>query len=171
MDDKKIPDHGIFKNNPIYLKSFVQKFVELITINGESHTGTVYTIDPVSESVILLKKNNDVISMDIIMGHAVKSLAVKSGVLPVEPDEVFPSESAPGLSKEEINELRNKLKDWLCKNRLPIEEDGEILRLQGVLEIHPPYGINQCVSGNEIILGRVQQLITIMPTSVSHLEP
>lgn len=41
--------HKVFINNPIHLKSYVQKYVEVKTADGNVHSGTVYTIDPVSE--------------------------------------------------------------------------------------------------------------------------
>ncbi|KAJ9593700.1 hypothetical protein L9F63_014748, partial [Diploptera punctata] len=44
------PIHSVSKTNPVELKKYVQKFVEIVTIDGEKLIGTVYTIDPVSES-------------------------------------------------------------------------------------------------------------------------
>lgn len=41
--------HNVFTNNPIELKSFVNKYVEVETVKGLKYYGTVYTIDPVSE--------------------------------------------------------------------------------------------------------------------------
>lgn len=41
--------HNVFTNNPVQLKSFVNKYVEVETVKGLTYYGTVYSIDPVSE--------------------------------------------------------------------------------------------------------------------------
>ncbi|PSN33120.1 hypothetical protein C0J52_15545 [Blattella germanica] len=151
--------------NPVELKEYVHKSVEIVTIDGEKITGTIYTIDPVSESVILLTKKNEKSCMDIVMGHAVKSIVVSSSCVQPEPDDLFPTVSV-NISKEEVQQRKQKLKNWLCSNRIPIEEDGDLLKVKDALQIHPPYGQEHCLSGNEIILGRVQTLIASMPEEV-----
>jgi gem associated protein 6 len=103
--------------------------------------------------------------MDIIMGHAVKSLVISSADVCIGPEDIFAPVSV-NISKEGITQKKEKLKNWLCKNRIPVEEDGELLRLRDALQIHPPYGEDQCLSGNEIILGRVKDLIVKMPDSI-----
>lgn len=42
--------HDVFTVDPIHLKSYVDRFVELKLANGETLNGTVYTIDPVSQT-------------------------------------------------------------------------------------------------------------------------
>lgn len=113
-------------------------------------------------SVVLITQKNGNTCMDIVMGHAVKSLVISSSNVCTDPQEIFPSVSI-NISKEEVELRKQKLKSWLCQNRIPVEEDGELLRLKDALQIHPPYGKDQCLSGNEIILGRVQDLIGTMP--------
>ena len=100
--------------------------------------------------------------MDIVLGHAVKSIVIKSSSIQQDSEDPFTS-VAVKISKEEVELRKEKLKQWLCRNRIPVEEDGELLKLKDVLEIQPPYGKEQCLSGNEIILGRVQTLIATMP--------
>jgi gem associated protein 6 len=51
----------------------------------------------------------------------------------------------------------------LLKNRLPVEINGELLNVAEALVIQPPYGSENCVSTNEIILGKIQGLIKNMP--------
>lgn len=116
-------------------------------------------------SVVLVTQKNGNTCMDIVMGHAVKSLVISSADVCIGPEEVF-SPVSVNISKEEVAERKEKIKKWLCKNRIPIEEDGELLRLRDALQIHPPYGKDQCLSGNEIILGRVQDLIATMPDDI-----
>lgn len=156
------PNNSVYKAHPVELKKFVQKFVEIVTIDDKKLVGTVYTIDPVSESVILVTQKDDKTCMDIVLGHAVKSLVIKSSTVQHEPEDLFTS-VAVKIKKEEVELRKHKLKNWLCRNRIPVKEDGELLRVKDALVIHPPYGKEQCLSGNEIILGRVQTLIATMP--------
>lgn len=43
------PTESVYRVKPLELRNYVQKFVEIVTIDGEKLSGTVYTIDPVSE--------------------------------------------------------------------------------------------------------------------------
>lgn len=43
------PTDSVYTVKPLELRKYVQKFVEIVTIDGERLLGTVYTIDPVSE--------------------------------------------------------------------------------------------------------------------------
>jgi hypothetical protein len=103
--------------------------------------------------------------MDIIMGHAVKSLVISSTDDCIGTEEFFATVSV-NISKEEVTQKKEKLKNWLCKNMIPVEEDGEVLRISDAVQIRPPYGEDQCLSGNTIILGRVKDLIAKMPDSI-----
>lgn len=112
-------------------------------------------------SIVLVNKFGDFINMVIILGQSVKSLKLKTDFVEI-PDDVF-SVSKVELSQEEIDLQRNKLKQWLCANRIPIEEIGDLLCIKDVLKIYPPYGLDNCISSNEIILGKVQELLSSMP--------
>uniref|UniRef100_A0A0L8HKU4 AD domain-containing protein n=2 Tax=Octopus bimaculoides TaxID=37653 RepID=A0A0L8HKU4_OCTBM len=77
------------------------------------------------------------------------------------------------LSEEALSEHKDKLKSWLLKNRLPVQEqkgqdDGKekCLCVAGAVTILPPYGPGNCCSTNEIILSRIQNLIRNMPPTV-----
>ncbi|XP_049763696.1 gem-associated protein 6-like [Schistocerca cancellata] len=153
--------HAVFVNNPIQFRSYVHKYVEVETTEGDVHKGTLYTIDPVSESVVLVNKNEDKLSMDIIMGHAVKSLQIKKSCEEA-PVDVFLKKDEE-MPSGEIERRKGRLAGWLQKNRTPVEEDGQILRIGSVVEIHPPYGVDSCLSSNEIILDRIQKLMLSMP--------
>lgn len=153
--------HAVFVNNPLEFRSYVHKYVEVETVEGDIHRGTLYTIDPVSESVVLINKHEEKLSMDIIMGHAVKSLQMKKSP-DVAPEDSFLSEDKE-VSPGEIENRRERLVRWLEKNRTPVEADGQILRIGNAVEIRPPYGIDNCFSSNEIILDRLQNLMLTMP--------
>ncbi|XP_029645897.2 gem-associated protein 6 [Octopus sinensis] len=77
------------------------------------------------------------------------------------------------LSEEALSERKDKLKSWMLKNRLPVQEqkgqDGDkpkCLCVAGAVTILPPYGPGNCCSTNEIILSRIQNLIRNMPPTV-----
>lgn len=81
------------------------------------------------------------------------------------------------LSEEALLERKDKLKSWLLKNRLPVQEQqgqddgngdekGKCLCVAGAVTILPPYGPGNCCSTNEIILSRIQNLIRNMPATV-----
>lgn len=116
-------------------------------------------------SVVLVTQKNGNTCMDIVMGHAVKSLVISSSNVCTSQGEIFPSVSV-NISKEEEEARKKKIRSWLCKNRIPVEENGELLIVKDALQIYPPYGKDQCLSGNEIILGRVQDLIATMPDNI-----
>jgi hypothetical protein len=46
---RRSPIDSVYTVNPLELRNYIQKFVEVVTIDGEKLTGVVYTIDPVSE--------------------------------------------------------------------------------------------------------------------------
>lgn len=96
------------------------------------------------------------------MGHAVKEVQVLQ-----EPDEKtlnrlqtsFVPVRSCSLDSEELRRRRASLKDWIQKNLIPVEEEGEELKVAGVLLIRAPYTPDDCCSSNQIILDRIQKLI------------
>lgn len=80
---------------------------------------------------------------------------------------MFRPPEVEALSEEELEKRKNVLKSWLLKNRLPVQvagNNGELLSISDALFIEPPYGVENCRSTNEIILGRIQGLIKNMPS-------
>ena len=96
------------------------------------------------------------------MGHAVQEVQVLQ-----EADEEttkrlqnsFCPPQRRRLDPEERRRRRGGVRRWLEENRVPVEEDGEDLRVAGVLTIRTPYGPEDCISSNQIILDRIQRLI------------
>nr|CAD7403122.1 unnamed protein product [Timema cristinae] len=155
-------EYPLAKPTALNLKNFVQKYVKLVTEDGSKHFGTVYTIDPVSTSVILVQRDSDKMRLLLFPEHNIHSLDICNKNSPAQLQQLF-APSTTAWNKEMAEIQLCKLKDWLKANRIPIEEDGNILKLQDVLEIHPPYKVENCVSTNEVVLGRIQGLITSMP--------
>nr|CAD7437870.1 unnamed protein product [Timema bartmani] len=155
-------EYPLAKPTALNLKNFVQKYVKLVTEDGSKHFGTVYTIDPVSTSVILVQRDSDKMRLLLFPEHNIHSLDICTKNSPAQLQQLF-APSTTAWNEETAQIQLCKLKDWLKANRIPIEEDGNILKLQDVLEIHPPYKVENCVSSNEVVLGRIQGLITSMP--------
>uniref|UniRef100_A0A1B6JC68 AD domain-containing protein n=1 Tax=Homalodisca liturata TaxID=320908 RepID=A0A1B6JC68_9HEMI len=158
--------HRVFTNDPIHFKSLVNSIVEVETVHGSgTHKGILFTIDPVSETVILLDPVEDYLNMKIITGLNVKNIkCIQSTNVPKIPDNLFKEDWAKYISEEELESKRIKLRDWLLKNTIPIIESGKTLKLSDdMLIIEPPYGPEQCMSSNEIVLSKIQNLVKSMP--------
>ena len=41
--------HKVYSNDPVLFKSYINKKVSITTEDSVTHTGIVYTVDPVSE--------------------------------------------------------------------------------------------------------------------------
>lgn len=50
--------HNVYKNDPILFADYIGKEVKVNAKDGITHSGVVYTIDPVSERCVLKKKSN-----------------------------------------------------------------------------------------------------------------
>ena len=165
--------HPIFVTDPVQLMNYVYKEICVTTEDGETHVGRCYTVDPVSQSVALVKfVDDEVHKLKLIMGHCVQNITVldeDTEKYRSQFDDLFKYKSDADMSPEKLRKLKRKLKAWLLKNRIPIEETGEnsdTLSLSDALTIQPPYGPENCCSTNEIILGKVQGLIKSMPSDV-----
>jgi len=170
MDEK----HEIFKRDPAELMKYVHKHVVIRTVDGATHCGHVYTIDPVSFTfVLLMYENGDCSSKaqraELVLGHAVQSIDILDDIMDYSAhmDLLFKSSSNVSFTEEELCKRREKLRLWLVENRFPVElkeSQPEIVSVGGdILLIQPPYYPENCLSTNEIILSRVQSLIARMP--------
>nr|XP_046234150.1 gem-associated protein 6 [Scatophagus argus] len=148
---------------PLQWIRYVNKQVMVKAGKDEAHSGWLHTVDPVSASLVLVSfRVEGAVSVQVVMGHAVEQVEVLQ-----EADEetterlqtVFFPQRMHGLDPEELRRRRGSIQRWLEKNRVPVKEDGEMLRVAGVLTITAPYGPEDCCSSNEIILGRIQKLI------------
>ena len=167
--------HPIFKKDPEEWMKYVHKEVCVSTTQGAEHTGWVYTIDPVSETVVLVQFDNtgeNQTKLEMIIGHAVQSIRVLNDDVEAHREELeklFQTEGMLSLTPEELQKKRQLVKSWLLKNRMPVEvsgSNGEVLSISDALFIEPPYGPQNCRSTNEIILGRIQGLLKNMPSDV-----
>lgn len=171
--------HEIFRRDPAELIQYVHCRVKVATIDGKQHIGWVYTIDPVSSTIVLMQYIIDINTKqltrtnhaELILGHAVRSIEVLERgdlVLQADMDAMFKfSGNANAICGEEMARRCERLQQWLEQNRVPVgkaENRPDVLTIGGdVLTIEPPYSVDSCLSTNEIILSRVQSLIKSMP--------
>ncbi|XP_029285885.1 gem-associated protein 6 [Cottoperca gobio] len=148
---------------PLKWIRYVNKQVKVKAGKDEERCGWLLTVDPVSASLVLVNfKEEGGASVQVVMGHAVEEVEV----LREADDETterlqtsFLPSKTRRLDPEELRKRRGGVRGWLEKNRIPVEEEGDELRVAGVLTITAPYGPEDCCSSNQIILDRIQKLI------------
>ncbi|XP_005101201.2 gem-associated protein 6 [Aplysia californica] len=169
--------HPIFSHDPKGWTELVHCNVVIDTDDGMQHTGYVYTVDPVSECMVLIssRSGEPVPSTEFSMKIILRSSVVKIKVSQ-EPDDgvkkwfgsLFRAGVDEVLGEDELQARKEKLKLWLEKNRFPVSVSGhdeQSLSISDALVVRPPYTEQSCLSTNEIILLRVQGLIKNMPDS------
>uniref|UniRef100_A0A8C2CG03 Gem (nuclear organelle) associated protein 6 n=1 Tax=Cyprinus carpio TaxID=7962 RepID=A0A8C2CG03_CYPCA len=118
-------------------------------------------------SVVLLSvQESERLSVRVILGHAVTDVQIlRRGTEETERQmkSVLLPDRAQSLSAEELKSRRESVRLWLEQNRVPVTEDGEVLRVANALTISAPYRPTDCSSANEIILSRVQSLVESRP--------
>ncbi|XP_076367807.1 gem-associated protein 6-like [Tachypleus tridentatus] len=148
------------------------KFIRLIK---KCHSGWVKTIDPVSENIVLVHFEGDIpVSLTMVMGHTVESINIVNDqpIFKAMLDKLFLPKTME-VSTEELLRQKMKLKTWLNKNRIPVEDTNNNsgnLTVANALVIKPPYGVDQCFSNNEIILGKIQGLIKALPNDLEEWD-
>jgi gem associated protein 6 len=161
--------HNIFIKDPEELVGFVYKEVRLTCTDGAARQGWVYTVDPVSECVVLVRfGESNSLTMEIVLQHAIKEMTIvdhDSEKHRAQLDQLFllrGNDSAVVLSKDETLTKRDKVKEWLLQHRIPVEVSStncEVLVFSDVLTVHPPYTADSCLSTNEIVLSRIQDIL------------
>lgn len=135
--------------------------------DGQEVCGLVYTVDPVSDTFVLVNFIGDKMKLEIVLHHAISSITVLNEDIDANKqklDNLFRPGGQESLTDEDVKRRQNIVKLWLLKNRLPVEVNGELLSVAEALVIQPPYEPENCISTNGIILGKIQGLIKNMPT-------
>ncbi|XP_015180663.1 PREDICTED: gem-associated protein 6-like [Polistes dominula] len=157
-DDQTKFSHNIYKNNPLLFKSYIGKEAKITADDGSLYTGIVYTVDPVSESVVLLEtKEDNHQNLKLVFGHAIKNIELTTQAETSLP-ELFQLPNNQ-LSLSDIKKRKNIVKDYLLKSRFPVVDIDDILCIEDSVSIKPPYDAEHCVSTNVIILNRIQDII------------
>ncbi|CAH1794196.1 unnamed protein product [Owenia fusiformis] len=164
--------HPIFNKDPAEWMQYVHKEVCVTSSDGACHYGWVYTIDPVSETIVLAQFTDSSTDIAMVLGHSVKSIRVTNSNTETHKEKLktlFLFKNTAEYSKEDLQKRKFKIKSWLEKNRLPVcvsGDNNDVLSISDALFIEPPYSVDDCRSTNEIILGRIQGLIKNMPEDV-----
>ncbi|KAJ8895796.1 hypothetical protein PR048_001134 [Dryococelus australis] len=116
-------------------------------------------------SIILMTQEDGKVGLSFFPGPNIESMEIRTSSCIPDLEHLFSSTGGVACSREEAECRAKRLMDWLVQNRIPIRRDGDVLRLESVLEIHSPYSVNQCYSTNETVLSRIQMLISNMPNS------
>ncbi|XP_041838290.1 gem-associated protein 6 isoform X1 [Melanotaenia boesemani] len=157
---------GWLQSGPLLWLCDVGKQVKVKAGKDEELRGWLLTVDPVSSSLVLVTFKEEGATVRVVMGHAVEEVTILQ-----EADQktaaqlriFFPPPTSPHLDQEELRRRRGAVRWWLEKNRVPVVEEGDELRVAGVLILTAPYGPEDCRSSNQIILDRIQRLIRIQP--------
>ncbi|XP_062244409.1 gem-associated protein 6 [Platichthys flesus] len=149
---------------PLEWIHYVNKQVKVKAGKDEERRGYLITVDPVTASLVLVDFREDGgTSVHVVMGHAVEEVEVlqdaDEATIELLRASFLPPQRTCSLDSEELLRRRGGVRSWLEKNRVPVEEEGEELKVAGVLTIRAPYGPEDCSSSNQIILDRIQRLI------------
>ncbi|ENN81561.1 gem-associated protein 6 [Dendroctonus ponderosae] len=152
----------IFNNNPLYMKSLIGQTVEITTTDSQSIKGVVYVIDPIYKTIVLHTRESSPKKHDtvFILYHAIKSLELQAG----ERDKTYLERQAPIDENVNSSAEKRRLKKWLQQMYINVEEAGEYLKIDDHLLILPPYGLNNCICSNVIVLEKIRNIINLMPT-------
>lgn len=118
--------------------------------------------------VLITKAENQTYSMHIVLKESIKSMEISTDIPEnqrnINLKELFLNKHLTDSSgsKKRQAEQKEKVKAWLLKNMIPVTEEEDILKMDS-LQIHPPYGAEQCYCSNQIVLSRIQQLLNAMP--------
>ncbi|XP_026679150.1 uncharacterized protein LOC113467263 [Diaphorina citri] len=156
---------------PRELYHYVNKLVEVTTkSNNRSLQGIVVTIDPETQMIFLINKE------DHNKIHIINSDMVQSKTI------LDPVTSYENVTQEYLTNLYNrpnqidalvrrtlstnskctKLTDMLRKNNHQVIVENGIVKISDQLLILPPYGSEQCISNNKELLETVKHLISHM---------
>lgn len=79
---------------------------------------------------------------------------------------MMPFTSQISLSTTELAKRRDSVCTWFTTNRISVVKYGDTISVaDGALTIEPPYCEANCNSSNEIILSRIRNLLSSLPTS------
>ena len=144
--------------------NLVGKQVEISLMNQTSVVGRVYTVDPETRNFILMDGTSTTfIPYSNISKYTVLSdhmSTVKLSDLTQIDAKHFPS-TVSNISKESCEKMKLRLVEHLKKHRVPLELRGETeVVVAGVVSCRPPYDRHSCFSTNDIVLGRIQNILS-----------
>ena len=108
--------------------------------------------------LLLPKEEEEKMGMKIIMGPAIKNLECSSDNEIYLPEMFVPPPMK--LSEEELMKRKNAVMKSLSESRFPVIDDKGVLCIENTVRIEPPYGPENCICLNSIILNRIQTLLS-----------
>lgn len=156
-------------------------------VDGSIHRGVIYTVDPESRHLVLLRPPDDaaadahavrpmVLFADAIAQVWQDSSSGAAEALPIADvtlERLNPDGEADGCASDHMDApLVERRRVALCallrSQRAPFEEqpDGTLLIL-GVLLVNPPYTPRACRCENEIVLDRFLEMLATNPLPLS----
>lgn len=161
--------------SPEKLHKLLHRLVHITLFEGEELQGWVYTIDPVSFTIVIADDNDSngaksdsrSRSMVFVMSKAVKGLRIAETTRKeLEWVQNFTAKKQHGFTDDELQKRKEDVLEWLKKNRVPIVADSvetKVVKVLGGLTIEPPYDVDSCKGTNGIVLERIRNLINSMP--------
>lgn len=135
--------------------------MEKLYRNGSKYFNRGRRDDP---SMVLLE-GRERSNLKIIFGHAIKSISVCS-VQPCQIPELF-TNAPKDIVRTMLETRKAAVIRLLEENRFPVKEENDILMIENVLSIKPPYELTDCISANSIILARIQNILSRVPTNLT----
>lgn len=138
--------------------------IEVETIHKTTFSGRLYVMDPQSKSIVLLQDDQKTV---IIPGHAVSRVntdAVSFGEHDLSDFLLHPlRRDSISYNPEQLNQRKDKLKNWLTQNGLDIEDNDGTLKCQDHVFIEAPYKEENCLCTNVILLERIRNVLAKLP--------
>ena len=130
MDEDEQSLHRVFLNSPLQLADALHSIVSLTSSRGVTLEGALLAVDPVSDTAVLVKGEGEVLAeVEVVIVPLVdwRSMQVldNSQGTKQRVAQLLLEQEGPSLSSEEKEVARRRCLDWLKKNGLPAEEDGE----------------------------------------------
>jgi len=149
-------------------------------LDGSRVTGRVYTVDPITASVVLIEfdgaKNPTM--LQVLPGDSIKSIselemtneaeASTSEALNAWMGGLFGGSTEVGGGQADAQALerrREALSAWFTRNHIPVTSNANgSLSIFDAVRIVTPYTAEQCYCDNALVLNKVRKLVEAMPT-------
>ncbi|KAK6731339.1 hypothetical protein RB195_007672 [Necator americanus] len=158
--------------------SWIAHPVKVQLVNGgreRSVEGNLYTVDPVTGSIVVLQFHNEKpwqLSWIPREGYTSVQLLEESSPYcqqhSVELSDMmahmFGMRKVDDFDVDELKQSRERLLSWLRTNHVDVKEcDDNSLLIFGAARIHPPYTEDHCTCDNAIVLKRLRALVGKVP--------
>ena len=159
--------HRVFRNKPQELIKHLHCHIEIQSLRGDTVSGALVAIDPVSDTAVVVKNPS---SENIDDSEVTLVPFVDWGTLKVIDDSENTKQRIRHMIKDDLGQITQSNNDELLTRRNLVSKslsshglspilDGDNLVIADTVIISPPYTVTTCDATNEIILARVKSLI------------